>query len=271
MAEGAVDRGPIEQLPTTRPVIELGGLRVDYGTDRPVLDGVDLVIECGKFVSVVGPSGTGKSSLLRCLAGLQQPSDGVMRADGRPMDGPLRQAAVVFQDYARSPMPWHRVAQKHRTAVALGRDVQSGAFRRRRARPHRSRTVRTGRSIPVAAVRRDATASRHRPGDRHRTRDLAHGRAFRLGGRPDPRRPGRPCAPTPVRAGRHSRLGHARHRRAVYSATKSSYCVGRRRTSRAQISVPLGTTRSSIETKSSPIFAELRSYVLTMIRSEAGA
>ena len=51
------------------------GLRLAFG-GRPVLDGVDLDVARGEFVVLLGPSGTGKTSLLRVLAGLQRPDAG---------------------------------------------------------------------------------------------------------------------------------------------------------------------------------------------------
>jgi NitT/TauT family transport system ATP-binding protein len=59
-----------------------------------------------EFVSVVGPSGCGKTTLLRCIAGLMRPSTGNVRLRGKDIAGTPRNMAVVFQDYARSLLPW---------------------------------------------------------------------------------------------------------------------------------------------------------------------
>lgn len=75
--------------------------------DRAVLRGVDLEIPAGQFVAIVGRSGGGKSTLLRLLAGLDRPSEGVAAVGGTPIDGlPLR-VRMLFQD-ARL-LPWQRV------------------------------------------------------------------------------------------------------------------------------------------------------------------
>lgn len=69
----------------------------------PALDDVDVVAEQGEFVVVVGPSGSGKSSLLRVIAGLAQPTSGRIFLDGIDVTRlPPRErgVAMVFQDYA---------------------------------------------------------------------------------------------------------------------------------------------------------------------------
>jgi len=66
--------------------IELEGVGRSFtsgGKLLTVLDGVDLVIEAGELVAVTGPSGSGKSTLLGLVAGLDRPSRGVIRIDGR--------------------------------------------------------------------------------------------------------------------------------------------------------------------------------------------
>jgi len=75
-----------------------------------VLDGVDLRVEPGTLVSLLGPSGCGKTTLLRLLAGLEQPDTGTVAVDGRVLAGPgtfvppeRRRIALVFQDWALFP------------------------------------------------------------------------------------------------------------------------------------------------------------------------
>ena len=63
-------------------MIELRGGRVVLG-DRPVLDGVDLRVDDGEWVTIIGANGAGKSTLLRLLAGLLD-GDGELLLDGRP-------------------------------------------------------------------------------------------------------------------------------------------------------------------------------------------
>lgn len=78
---------------------------IDFSYDsKTILQGIDLNIENGEFLCILGQSGCGKSTLLRLLAGLEQPSAGEIRIDGEPVDGPDRHCSVVFQDY--SLFPW---------------------------------------------------------------------------------------------------------------------------------------------------------------------
>ena len=78
---------------------------IDFSYDsKTILQGIDLNIENGEFLCILGQSGCGKSTLLRLLAGLERPSAGEIRIDGEPVDGPDRHCSVVFQDY--SLFPW---------------------------------------------------------------------------------------------------------------------------------------------------------------------
>lgn len=73
----------------------------------PVLRNIDLSINPGEFIAVVGKSGCGKSTLLRLIAGLDQPTSGQVLVDGQPLRGLNRDARVMFQD-ARL-LPWRKV------------------------------------------------------------------------------------------------------------------------------------------------------------------
>lgn len=77
---------------------------------RRVLEDVQFSVPRGDFVCIVGPSGTGKTTLLRCLAGLLPTSSGEIRVNGRTVNGPPEDLALVLQDYSRSLLPWMRVA-----------------------------------------------------------------------------------------------------------------------------------------------------------------
>ena len=74
-------------------MIELNGVRKSFG-EQKVLNGIDLRVDRGETLVVLGRSGTGKSVLLKLLIGLQQPDDGTIRIDGeeiQQMDQPLHQ------------------------------------------------------------------------------------------------------------------------------------------------------------------------------------
>ena len=68
------------------------------------LKNIDLSISQGEFISVIGHSGCGKSTVLNLLAGLLLPSEGVMLCAGREIAGPGPERAVVFQNH--SLLPW---------------------------------------------------------------------------------------------------------------------------------------------------------------------
>jgi len=88
----------------------------------PVLDGIELTIREGEFVSVVGPSGCGKSTLLSLLAGLTRPTAGTILLDGREITGPGVERGIVFQHY--SLFPWMTA----RANIVFGiKQVRSGA------------------------------------------------------------------------------------------------------------------------------------------------
>ena len=85
--------------------VELSGVGKRFGT-FDALRSIDLAIEDGEFTVFVGPSGCGKSTLLRLICGLEAPSEGVIRFDGRDVRGvpPAgRRLAMVFQSYALYP------------------------------------------------------------------------------------------------------------------------------------------------------------------------
>ena len=87
--------------------IEASDLTKSYGegADRTeVLKGLNLKVEEGEFVAIVGFSGSGKTTLMSLLAGLIEPDSGALLINGREVDGPGPDRGVVFQSY--SLMPW---------------------------------------------------------------------------------------------------------------------------------------------------------------------
>ncbi|MFG2963378.1 ABC transporter ATP-binding protein [Streptomyces sp. NPDC048179] len=94
------------------PAIALTGVGKTYAGGVRALDDVSLTVEHGTFLAVMGPSGSGKSTLMHCAAGLDTPTSGSVRVDGREIAGlnetrrtELRRERVgfVFQAYNLIP------------------------------------------------------------------------------------------------------------------------------------------------------------------------
>jgi len=85
------------------PRLEAIDLWYGYGPERPALRGVDLVVQPGEFVALVGQNGSGKSTLAKHLNGLLRPARGQVRLDGEDISGLstgrlARQVGYVFQN-----------------------------------------------------------------------------------------------------------------------------------------------------------------------------
>jgi NitT/TauT family transport system ATP-binding protein len=76
---------------------------------RQILANIDLDVHPGEFLCIVGPSGSGKTTLLRLIAGLASPSAGEVCFYGKPIAGPSRERAIIFQDYSKALLPWRTV------------------------------------------------------------------------------------------------------------------------------------------------------------------
>jgi NitT/TauT family transport system ATP-binding protein len=119
--------------PTSAPKLSVRGLRKvfdDRRSDEVVaLDGVDFEIAEKEFVTVIGTSGCGKSTMLSIIAGLAEETEGVVLVDGEHVVGPGRDRGVVFQTYTL--FPW-LTAQKNVEFALQG----SGRERAEIAREH---------------------------------------------------------------------------------------------------------------------------------------
>lgn len=103
---------------TTGAHVSINQLSKSFG-DFQVLKGIELEIQPGEFVAVVGKSGCGKSTLLRLLSGLDAPTEGQIYVDKQPLRGLNPFARVMFQDSRL--LPWRRVMDN----VTLGLKHQS--------------------------------------------------------------------------------------------------------------------------------------------------
>ncbi|WP_299907430.1 nitrate ABC transporter ATP-binding protein [uncultured Paracoccus sp.] len=88
-------------------VLDLKALGKSYG-EQPVLSDINLSVTEGEFVAILGFSGTGKTTLISLMAGLELPTSGSVSFRGKPVTGPGPERGVVFQSY--SLMPWLTVA-----------------------------------------------------------------------------------------------------------------------------------------------------------------
>ena len=85
---------------------------------KTVLEQINFSMQSGDFLALVGSSGSGKSTILRLIAGLDQPSAGSIKVDGDPVIGPGPDRGMVFQKY--SLYPWLSAADN----VAFGMRLQ---------------------------------------------------------------------------------------------------------------------------------------------------
>ena len=108
--------------------LEVEGLsKYFYGRDgdiRKVLDGVTVSIAEGEFVCLVGASGCGKTTFIRCIAGLLPAEEGVIRIDGKAVTRPGPDRGFVFQNDAL--LPWRTVLHN----VLFGLEVRGENFAR---------------------------------------------------------------------------------------------------------------------------------------------
>lgn len=124
----AEDRAP----PRDEDFISIRGLAKDFvdiedpkNIVRAVAD-FDLDIAEGEFVCIVGPSGCGKTTLLRLIAGLEEPTRGEVLLRGKPLEGPGAERGYVFQSFAL--FPWRTV----RRNIEFGLEIKGMSREERR-------------------------------------------------------------------------------------------------------------------------------------------
>ncbi|OGP66261.1 MAG: sulfonate ABC transporter ATP-binding protein [Deltaproteobacteria bacterium RBG_13_47_9] len=87
------------------------------GGELRAVDGFDLQVRKGEFVTIVGPSGCGKSTLLSVVDGLVQPTEGKVLIHGKRVTGPGPDRALVFQEFAL--LPWRTIEGNVRLGLEL--------------------------------------------------------------------------------------------------------------------------------------------------------
>jgi NitT/TauT family transport system ATP-binding protein len=93
-------------------VLEVSHLRKVYGNEEAgnvAVGDLSFVVGEKEFVCILGSSGCGKTTMLRCLSGLALATSGDVTLEGRTVNGPPKDLAYVFQDYSRSLLPWMTV------------------------------------------------------------------------------------------------------------------------------------------------------------------
>ena len=96
------------------PILRVQDVGLVYGASVVALDGANLDVPKGELTALLGPSGCGKTTLLKIIAGLLEPTSGAVYVNGREVEGPGPDRALVFQDFAL--LPWATVLEN----VAFG-------------------------------------------------------------------------------------------------------------------------------------------------------
>ena len=147
--EAEAPRSEAGPAPSRTGAVSIRGVTKRFG-DVVALHGVDLEIPAGSFFSLLGPSGCGKTTLLRIIAGLEDPSEGAVVADGDDITGrppERRPFNMVFQHYALFP---------HMTvADNIGFGLTTASKRERPPDPERASRV--GEMLQLVGLERFST------------------------------------------------------------------------------------------------------------------
>lgn len=241
-------------------------LCMSYG-ETLILRDISFAAGAGEFVTVVGPSGTGKTTLLRALAGLARPDSGQVRMHNIVVDHPPAKLAVVFQDYSRSLMPWLTV-------------LSNVILPLRRLRLPRSELRDRGTQALRAVGLEDASSLHPWQLSGGMQQRVAIARAIAY--EPEAMLMDEPFASVDAqtRAELEDLVLEIRTRlgvtiilvthdidEAVYLADRVIVLKGRPATVTRELEIPLGPARDQLETKARPEFVDLRSTVLSEIRT----
>ena len=167
-------------------LLTIEGVGKEYrarGKQVVALDGIDLNIAEGEFVTIVGPSGCGKSTLLNLIVGLLRASRGSISFRGAPIDGICTKIGYVTQK--DNLLPWRTLVENVEIALEIrggGCDAaqEAGAGFHRARRPGRFR-----RALSARTFRRHAPARQYYPHADLRSGINSDGRAVRPARRAD--------------------------------------------------------------------------------------
>jgi len=252
-------------------VLEARGLAMTYGSGPTAVEAirdVSFSIRPGEFVCVVGPSGCGKTTLLKSIAGLLRPTHGTALIQGRVVDGPPEQLALVFQEYTRSLLPW----------LTVRRNVELPLKARREKRDEcASRTVDALHAVGLSGFE-DKYPWQLSGGMQQRAaiaRAIAYRPAVLLMDEPFA------SVDAQTRADLEDLLLRVQQEtgvtvvfvthdidEAIYLGHRVIVLSGRPTVVRETVDVPLGWPRDQVATKADPRFVELRTHVLRQIHRE---
>ncbi|MFI4995293.1 MAG: ABC transporter ATP-binding protein [Hyphomicrobiales bacterium] len=128
LGEKFVEEARSASAPGAPAVLELSSVTKRFG-GLTALEQLSFKVGPGEFIAVVGPSGSGKSTLLNMIAGLDTPSEGSIRLDGRIVDGPSPKVGFMLQKDLL--LPWRTI--RHNVEFGLEARPVKAAERRERA------------------------------------------------------------------------------------------------------------------------------------------
>ena len=117
---------PAAGLSQDVPQIEISGVTKRYGAEQNVLESLDLTVCREEFVSIIGASGCGKSTILKLISGLTLPTSGNIRVEGMTPKNARETVSYVFQE--ATLLPWRTVSQN----IGLSLELEGVSTERRK-------------------------------------------------------------------------------------------------------------------------------------------
>ena len=122
---------------SSTPIVELIGVEMRFGIGddqkMKVLEDINLTVQEHDVMALLGPSGCGKSTIMRILSGLIQPTSGMVKYRGKPLDGVNPGVSMVFQNFAL--FPWLTVREN----ILLG--LENSAYSREEREQHFQKAI----------------------------------------------------------------------------------------------------------------------------------
>lgn len=109
-----------DERPNSRyqSILQANAIALSFDGAAPLVDGFELELAPNAITTIIGPSGVGKSSLLKVLSGLSKPQAGSVLVEGRLLDSPQPQVAIAFQHAAL--LPWLNVRENVQFGLNFG-------------------------------------------------------------------------------------------------------------------------------------------------------